>query len=134
MRISALAKQTGSHLETVRYYERIGLLPPPERSAAGYRHYGDADVDRLTFIVRSRSLGFHLEEIRSLLSLASESALSCSEVDVLAKAHLVQVERKQRELTALSKELRSMIDACARDTRATCSILQSLAHLPTHHP
>lgn len=127
MRVSDLAKRTGCHLETVRYYERIGLLPEPGRSPAGYRQYGETDIERLHFIVRSRALGFHLDEIKSLMSLASESSLSCQEVDALARNHLVQIEAKQRELAALAEELRRMIDSCHKDTRGTCTILRELA-------
>ena len=129
MRISDLAKATGCHLETVRYYERIGLLPQPDRSTAGYRDYRDIDTERLRFIVRGRTLGFSLEEIRSLLMFASRTELSCDQVDDVARAHLAQVEAKQRELAARAAELRGMIDTCHRDTRATCTILQSLARL-----
>jgi MerR family mercuric resistance operon transcriptional regulator len=127
MRISDLAKRTGCHLETVRYYERIGLLPKPDRSIAGYRQYGETDVERLQFIVRSRALGFHLYEIKSLLTLASESTLSCQEVDALARNHLAQVQAKQQELAALAKELHRMIDTCHKDTRETCTILRGLS-------
>ncbi|HET8555223.1 MAG TPA: heavy metal-responsive transcriptional regulator [Rhodanobacteraceae bacterium] len=127
MRISEFAKKAGCHLETVRYYERIGLLPEPRRSASGYRHYSDVDAERLHFIVRSRALGFHLDEIRSLLTLASESSLPCRDVDALAREHLAQVEAKQRELTRLADELRCMIDACHNNTRETCSILSTLS-------
>jgi len=93
---------------------------------AGYRQYSDGDVERLHFIVRSRALGFHLDEIKSLLSLASESTLSCQDVDALARNHLAQIEAKQRELAALAKELRRMIDTCHKDTRGTCTILRGL--------
>jgi len=127
MRISELAQQTGCHLETVRYYERIGLLPSPARSPSGYRRYSTVDAERLQFIVRSRALGFHLEEIRSLLRLASESALSCQDVDRITRDHLAQVEAKQQELAMLATELRSMIEACHKDTRAKCTILKALS-------
>lgn len=127
MRISDLAKATGCHLETIRYYERIGLLQEPDRSLSGYRVYGQPDVERLQFIVRSRALGFALEEVRSLLALASSTDMSCEDVDIVARAHLEQVEAKQRELAALAAELRTMLDTCHHDTRATCTILQSLA-------
>lgn len=130
MRISELAQRTGCHLETVRYYERIGLLPSPARSPSGYRRYSMADAERLQFIVRSRALGFHLEEIRSLLSLAPQSALSCQDVDRIARDHLAQVEAKQRELAMLATELRNLIETCHKDTRATCAILKALSHAP----
>jgi MerR family mercuric resistance operon transcriptional regulator len=114
-------------LETIRYYERIGLLPPPGRSAAGYRAYDQPDVERLQFVVRSRALGFALEDVRSLLALASSTDMSCEDVDVVARAHLDQIEVKQRELSALAGELRTMIETCRHGTRATCTVLRSLA-------
>ena len=128
MRIGELAKRTGCHLETIRYYERIGLLREPERSLSGYRQYTLADVERLNFIVGSRSLGFHLDEVRSLLRLASESTLPCADVDAIAREHLAQVKDKQRELAALASELQGMIKACGQGTRAHCTILRSLSH------
>ncbi len=131
MRISELARRTGCHLETIRYYERIALLPIPARSMAGYRDYTESDAERLGFIVRSRALGFHLDEIRSLLSLAGDSLQPCSEVDVIARAHLAQVEAKQRELASMAAELREMLRACQQGTRATCNILRNLAS-PSH--
>lgn len=127
VRISELAKASDCHLETVRYYERIGLLSSPLRSGNGYRDYRDSDVERLRFIVRGRALGFSLEEVRSLLTLASCTELSCEQVDAVARNHLAQVEAKQRELAVLATELRRMIDSCHLDTRATCTILQSLS-------
>lgn len=127
MRASDLAKRAGCHLETVRYYERIGLLPEPKRSVSGYRQYGDADVERLNFVIRGRTFGFNLGEIRSLLTLASESTLSCREVDVLAGEHLAQVEMKQRQLAVLAKKLRGMLNACHKDRRETCNILCTLS-------
>lgn len=127
MRIGELAKKTGCHLETIRYYERIGLMPAPERSLSGYRQYSTADVGRLNFIMGSRALGFHLEEVRSLLRLASESTLSYADVDAMARQHLAQVEEKQRELGALASELQAMIGACDQGSRAQCTILRSLS-------
>jgi MerR family transcriptional regulator, mercuric resistance operon regulatory protein len=126
MRISDLARETGCHLETVRYYERIGLIPPPNRSASGYRSYQAEDVDRLRFIVRSRALGFGLDEIRSLLDLARGADAPCDDVDRLARIHLAEVEEKQRELTALADQLRELIETCGQGTRASCVILKSL--------
>lgn len=127
MRISDLSKATGCHLETIRYYERIGLLPPPERSAVGYRAYAQPDVERLQFIVRSRSLGFTLDDVRSLIALASSTEMSCEDVDLVARSHLGQIEAKQRELAALAGELKTMIATCSHRTRATCTVLRSLA-------
>jgi MerR family mercuric resistance operon transcriptional regulator len=127
MRISELSRLTGCHLETIRYYERIGLLAEPARSPAGYRSYTATDADRLSFIVRSRALGFHLDEVRSLVSLAAEQGESCAEVDRIARAHLAQVEKKQRELAALAAELGQLLDQCRKGTRAGCNILNALS-------
>ena len=131
MRIGELAKKSGCHLETIRYYERIGLMPSPPRSLSGYRQYTVTDVERLNFTVGSRALGFHLDEVRSLRRLASESALSCAEVDAMAREHLAQVKDKQRELASLASELQAMIGACGQGSRAQCTILRSLSHRPS---
>jgi MerR family mercuric resistance operon transcriptional regulator len=127
MRISDLAQRTGCHLETVRYYERIGLIPPPLRSAAGYRQYREADVERLRFVVRSRALGFGLDDIRGLLALAAHYDEPCEQVDLLTRRQLAQVEAKQRELAALARELRGMLEECHHGTRASCTILRALS-------
>lgn len=126
MRIGELASRTGCNLETVRYYERIGLLAPPPRSAAGYRSYGRIDADRLRFIVRSRGLGFSLEEIRSLLALTDDEGHPCADVDTIARAHLEQIEVKQRELADMATELRTMIESCSPGTVDSCRIVKSL--------
>ena len=89
MKIGEVSASSGCHIETIRYYERIGLMTAPDRTASGYRQYRDADIDRLRFITRGRALGFSLEELKSLLRLAEESQLSCSDVDRLARIHLV---------------------------------------------
>jgi MerR family mercuric resistance operon transcriptional regulator len=131
MRVGELAKKTGCHLETIRYYERIGLMPSPPRSLSGYRQYTTEDVERLNFIVGSRALGFHLDEVRSLLRLASEPTLSCAEVDTLAREHLSQINDKQRELAALASELQAMIEACGQASRGQCTVLRSLGRCVT---
>lgn len=87
MKISEAAAASGCHLETIRYYERSGLMPAPARTASGYREYSPTEVDRLRFISRGRELGFSLEEIRSLLSLDDDPAMSCCDVDVIARQH-----------------------------------------------
>lgn len=126
MRISELAAATGCHLETIRYYERIGLLPSPSRLRT-YRTYGEDDVARLGFVMRCRALGFSLDETRSLQSLGSASDDSCDAVDSVVREHLLQVEAKQRELAAMAADLRAMLAHCERDTVATCHVIRSLA-------
>ncbi len=126
MRIGELSAASGCHVETIRYYERIDLLPRPSRTESGYRAYREADVDRLRFIVRARELGFSLEEIRSLLALAEDTGLSCSEVDRLAHSHLAAVLDRIRALRQIAKELQQTIASCRGGRRAQCAILSSL--------
>jgi len=127
MRISELAAATGCNLETIRYYERIALLPEPPRLGT-YRQYGDDDVARLDFIMQCRHLGFGLEETRSLLGLSAKRDDSCAAVDVIVQAHLEQIEAKQRALAEMAADLRGMLASCAQETVATCSIVRELAH------
>ena len=126
MKIGEAAAMSGCHLETVRYYERIGLLPKPARTGSGYRSYSDDDVRRLRFITRGRELGFSLDEIRSLLQLSSDPGLSCSEVDQLARTHLGEIEQRVKELSRMAKELRRTIVTCSKDQRKDCAILDAL--------
>lgn len=126
MKIGEAAKASGCHLETVRYYERIGLLPKPQRTGSGYRSYSEDDVRRLRFITRGRELGFSLEEVRSLLQLSGDPRLSCEDVDRLARTHLAEIEQRTRELNRMAKELRRTIAACSNDRRKDCAILDAL--------
>jgi MerR family mercuric resistance operon transcriptional regulator len=126
MKISEAAVASGCHLETIRYYERIGLMPSPERTGSGYRAYGDADVERLRFITRGRDLGFSLEEIRSLLRLAQDPDLSCGEVDQLAREHLADIQDRIADLRRMASELERTIGACHGGERGTCTILETL--------
>ena len=135
MKISEAAASSGCHLETIRYYERVGLMPKPHRTASGYREYRDDEVDRLRFINRSRDLGFSLDEIRSLLRLDSDRTLSCSEIDAIAREHLADIRGKIRELNRIARELDRTISACSGGARAKCSILATLRETPpTRHP
>ena len=124
--IGALAKATGTNIETIRYYERIGLLPQPARTAGNYRHYQPNHLARLGFIRRSRELGFSLDAIRGLLRLADEKERDCAAVDEIARAHVEEIERKIADLTALRRELRNLISQCSHGTIAQCRILDAL--------
>ena len=128
--IGQLAKATGTAVETVRYYEKIGLLPKVARTSGNYRSYGSGEADRLGFIRRARDLGFSIEQVRALLSLADERDRECSDVDRLAKQHLAEVERKIAGLQALRRELSSVIEQCQSGTVAECRILKALASQP----
>jgi Cu(I)-responsive transcriptional regulator len=126
MTIGQLARATGTVVETVRYYEKIGLLPRVARTAGNYRSYGHAEVARLSFIRRARDLGFGLDQVRTLLSLADDRDRPCNEVDTLARQHLDTVEAKIADLTALRIELSNLITQCGRGTVADCRILEAL--------
>ena len=126
MKISTVAANSGCNLETIRYYERIGLMPPPERTPKGYREYSEADVERLRFISRGRGLGFSLQEIRSLLRLAQDPGISCSEVDQLARKHLHDILGRLKDLQRMGHELGRTIDHCGGGQRGECTILDSL--------
>jgi DNA-binding transcriptional MerR regulator len=133
MTIGALAQRTGVTAETIRYYERVGVLPRPARGAAaqnhaGYRRYGSSDVERLAFVHRAHDLGFSLEEVRDLLSLSDDPARPCGEIDALARTHLAQVEAKLAQLSALRAELRRIIGECRGGVAvADCQILRALS-------
>lgn len=109
-----LAKRVQINLETVRFYEQEGLLAAPSRTASGYRKFAEADVGRLVFVKRAKSLGFSLKEIRELLVFQDEHADACAEVRELLKKKLAVVHEKQTELERLETHLRSALRKCNR--------------------
>jgi DNA-binding transcriptional MerR regulator len=127
MKIGDLARLTGTKVETIRYYELIGLLPAPARTAGNYRAYGNEHRQRLAFVRRARDLGFSLDQVRELLGLADKRDQSCDAVDQIARAHRDTVDRKIAELSALRKELHRMIVQCRRGVVADCLIIEVLA-------
>ena len=126
LNIGALARATGTKVETIRWYERVGLLPAPARSAGNYRTDGEAHLGRLSFIRRARDLGFSLDQIRTLLDLAEDRERSCDAVDVIASEHLEDVDRKIADLQALRRELDSLIGQCRHGKVAECRIIEAL--------
>ncbi|MBM3600844.1 MAG: helix-turn-helix domain-containing protein [Alphaproteobacteria bacterium] len=128
--IGELSKAAHVGAETVRYYERIGLMPRPARTAANYRLYSAEQLARLSFIRRSRELGFTLDRIKALLELAGDRARDCQAVDVIASDHLAEVERKIADLTALRRTLRDLIGQCRHGTIADCRIIEALSPVP----
>lgn len=121
-----LAKRAGCHLETVRYYEEIGLLLPPERSAGGHRLYRIDDQRRLRFILRSRELGFSIEELRSLLSLADSKDYTCGEVHELTIDHLKSVKQKIADLKRLQRTLVQISNECSGGEVPECPVIDAL--------
>ena len=125
--IGILSKQTGCNIETIRYYEKAGLLPSPARSPAGYRRYGSTHLKRLTFIRRARALGFSIEEVRKLLKLADERKRPCAEVRVVAGVHLKDVQAKIADLRAMERVLRETVAKCASGRSPDCPLIESLS-------
>lgn len=124
--IGKLAELAGVHLETIRYYERIRLMPEPARTPGGYRTYGAEHVGRLSLIRRSRELGFNLEEIKMLLALAEPGQASCAEVRTLTVAHLDDVRTKIADLRRLESILSETVDQCSGAKTPTCPVLDML--------
>lgn len=129
--IGDLGKATGTKVETIRYYESIGLLPKPARTAGNYRAYGPVELGRLSFIRRARDLGFRLDQVRAMLSLSDDKACDCAGIDRIAREHLEEVERKIADLTALRQELSTVIRSCAGGTIADCRIIEALGPVVT---
>ncbi|ALJ14787.1 MerR family transcriptional regulator [Sphingopyxis macrogoltabida] len=126
MKIGELSRATGTNIETIRYYERIGLLPAPDRTAANYRSYGGTHRARLSFVRHSRDLGFTIEEIRSLLDLSDHPERDCSEADRIASLHLAQVEEKIAQLALLRDELTRIVGRCRGGVAADCRVIEAL--------
>lgn len=124
---AGLAKATGCNLETIRYYEKTGLLAQPLRSANGYRIYGEADVRRLRFIMRARALGFTIEEIRGLLGLVDSGTQTCAEVKARTELHLADVRAKIVDLRRIEVILAETAAQCSGDAVPQCAVLDALA-------
>ncbi|ATQ41692.1 Cu(I)-responsive transcriptional regulator [Caulobacter mirabilis] len=126
MNIGAAAEKSGLPAKTIRYYEDIGLLQA-DRASNGYRDYSMADVHRLRFLQRSRSLGFSVEECRQLLSLYSDKDRESADVKAIANIKLVEIDRKLAELTELRDTLRHLVRNCHGDDRPDCPIIEGLS-------
>ena len=124
--IGELAKAAGVNLETIRYYERIKLMPPPARTEGGHRSYSVEHGGRLAFIRRARELGFTIEEIRALLALAAPGRASCAEVRSIAEAHLADVRAKLSDLTRLERILCDTVAKCSGGASPVCPVLDML--------
>lgn len=126
MKIGDLGTATTTKVETIRYYERIGLLASPARTSGNYRVYAHEHLQRLNFIRHARGLGFDIAEIRSLLALADDPERDCAEADRIATAHLRVVETKIERLVALRDELARIVGICRGGTVGTCRVLDAL--------
>lgn len=126
MNIGEVAERAGLPAKTIRYYEEIGLITPP-RDANGYRAFRDTDLHKLAFLGRSRSLGFSIEDCRTLLALYEDRGRASSDVKDIASQHLTRIEAKLDELTAMHDTLSHLVKSCAGDNRPDCPILSDLA-------
>lgn len=128
MRIGELARITGARAETIRYYEKEGLLPPPARTSANYRSYGEPHRQRLSFIRRARDLGFRLEDVRELLLLADDRNQPCGAVDEITSRHVGEIDAKIADLLQMRTELDRMLSSCRQGTIGDCRILETLGN------
>ncbi|MDC0663664.1 Cd(II)/Pb(II)-responsive transcriptional regulator [Marinobacter sp. SS21] len=127
MKIGQVSKQTGVAVETIRYYEKIDLLPAPEREASGYRHYSQDHLRRLLFIKRCRNLDMAQDEIRQLIGLMNQPEAGCQGVDQLLEHHLDHVRQRIAELQDLQQEMQALRAACASEGQVSeCGILNTL--------
>ncbi len=121
-----LSRKTGCNAETIRYYEKIGIMPEPARSASGYRQYDAGHERRLGFVMRGRELGFTMEDLKSLLDLIDRRAVSCADVEKLARAHLQSVRDKISDLKRMESALSSTVRACSGKDVPQCPLIDAL--------
>lgn len=122
----ALAKATGCNIETIRYYEKIGLLNEPDRSASGHRLYSPHDEKRLKFIMRCRDLGFSIAELHDLLGLVDSDGYTCGDVLAISKKHTHGIEQKINDLKRLKRTLGRMSAECSGDAVPDCPLIEAL--------
>ena len=128
IQIGELSRRSGCNIETIRYYERIALLPTPSRSPGRYRVYDTGDVRRLAFIRRARELGFSLDQVRSLLELSeSNGQAACTEVRELAGGHLAEVRAKIADLQAMERILADAVQRCSSGQFPGCPVIDALS-------
>ena len=129
--IGELSRRTGVNIETIRYYERIKMLPAPPRTGSGRRVYGPAETRSLAFIRRSRELGFTLEQVRALLALSAEDGKNtCGEVRQLAASHLADVRAKIADLRAMASVLSDAVRCCDAGELPGCPLIDTLSAGP----
>lgn len=126
MRIGELARATGTKVETIRYYEREGILPAADRTDSNYRDYSGDHLAALAFVRRARELGFSMAQVRQLLALSDHDDKPCDDVDRLVEQQLADIERKIADLSLLRDELSQMARSCKGERIGDCRIVDSL--------
>ncbi len=124
--IGGLSKKTGVNIETIRYYERIGIMPDPARTKGGNRQYDHTQLMRLSFIRRCRNLGFSINELRTFLSMVDEDNLSCAQVHKTTLTHLQNIRKKLSDLHQLENALQAMAAQCTKGDIPNCPIIEAL--------
>ena len=124
--IGEMSRHTGVNIETIRYYERIEIMPQPDRTEGGNRQYNHDQLKRLSFIKRCRELGFSLSEIRALLEMADRDDFTCSEVHQMTMSHLTTVRQKLNDLKGLERSLKKMVAECNQGDVPECPIIDTL--------
>lgn len=132
--IGDLSHRTGVHIETIRYYERANILPPPRRTSGGRRVYDQTDVRTLTFVRRARELGFAMDDIRNLLNLGGPGEATCADVRAIATRHIGVVRSKMADLRNLEALLSETIAQCSGDAVPECAVLDVLYTPETETP
>jgi MerR family transcriptional regulator, mercuric resistance operon regulatory protein len=127
MRRGELAQRSGCNIETVRFYEKRGFLPSPPRTAGGHRDYAPEHLKRLTFIRRSRELGFTLHEVRNLLDLVDGKDWTCAEVRAMTLEHLADVQSKIADLDRIARILQDMAAQCDGGAVPACPVIEALS-------
>jgi MerR family mercuric resistance operon transcriptional regulator len=126
MLIGTISSKTDVPIETIRYYERVGILPQPDRSEGGQRLYDSSQIRRISFVKRCRDLGFSLKEIGNLLALVDEGDQTCKEVYSVTTKHLENVRKKLADLKKLERVLKEMPGLCSRGSKPDCPIIEAL--------
>lgn len=124
--IGVLARKTGCNIETIRYYEKAGVIQHPARSEGGHRLYGTGHLKRLAFVMKARALGFTLSEVRALLRLVDERDRPCAQVRDLAAAHLKDVVAKLADLSAMEAVLSEMVISCDKEQSPDCPLIERM--------
>lgn len=127
MRIGQLARAAGTKAETIRYYEREGILPAADRTDSNYRDYSADHLATLSFVRRSRELGFSMAQVRELLALSDRDDKPCESIDKMVQQQIAEVERKIADLARLREELNHMLSSCDADRIGNCRVVESLA-------
>lgn len=130
--IGELARRTGVKVNTIRFYEDIGLMPPAARTESGRRTYAEADVLRLKFIRNGRELGFSTEELKSLISLSEQPDRDCGAAAAIARRHLLDIEARMARLALLRTELEQVAANCDGGRMADCQVIEAIAEAASH--